>query len=356
MSSLGASTVAERLGLGESLRPWADSLARIGLSADGGGPRPADSRRDGDCPALPEPDEASALLARLGVAPQDAAEVVATLPSAERTPELWWLLERCHRRLAHGLGVPGAPRGWWPQLPAALGPAGGCFYAHLYLTMVPLTLAFHRSRGVPEDVSWATLADLGRHMEINRKLHGTVGVDEPWWMTLHLRGEVYQCGRLQYQVHLIGPAGEYYWYPDEAAQERGVGWRRGDPALGVHIPEAGRLDPELCDASLDQARELMKICFPEPDRRIATCASWLLDEQLAEYLPAGSNIMRFQRRFEVIPGGWPHNYDDGLLSFVFHRKEPDLDALPQETTLQRAVVAHLRGGGHWHGRTGWFEL
>jgi hypothetical protein len=45
-----------------------------------------------------------------------------------------------------------------------------------------------------------------------------------------------------------------------------------------------------------------------------------------------------------------------LLSFVFHRKEPDLDALPQETTLQRAVVAHLRGGGHWHGRTGWFEL
>jgi hypothetical protein len=98
----------------------------------------------------------------------------------------------------------------------------------------------------------------------------------------------------------------------------------------------------------------VKTCFPKPDRRIATCTSWLLDEQLADYLPAESNIMEFQRRFEVVPGAWEH--DEGVLSFVFHRKEPDLDALPQETTLQRAVVAHLRSGEHWRARTGWMQL
>ena len=31
----------------------------------------------------------------------------------------------------------------------------------------------------------------------------------------------------------------------------------------------------------------------------------------------------------------------------------DLDALPQETTLQRALVRHLRDGKHWTGGVGW---
>jgi len=30
-----------------------------------------------------------------------------------------------------------------------------------------------------------------------------------------------------------------------------------------------------------------------------------------------------------------------------------LDQLPQETSLQRAIVAVLRSGNHWHTRTGW---
>ncbi|MBP2354060.1 hypothetical protein JOF29_005170 [Kribbella aluminosa] len=32
--------------------------------------------------------------------------------------------------------------------------------------------------------------------------------------------------------------------------------------------------------------------------------------------------------------------------------EQDLAAVPQDTTLQRAFVEHLRAGRHWHGRTG----
>jgi signal transduction histidine kinase len=33
-----------------------------------------------------------------------------------------------------------------------------------------------------------------------------------------------------------------------------------------------------------------------------------------------------------------------------------LGELPQDTGLQRAYVAHLRSGGHWHTRTGWFPF
>ena len=32
-----------------------------------------------------------------------------------------------------------------------------------------------------------------------------------------------------------------------------------------------------------------------------------------------------------------------------------LAELPQRTSLERAVVGHLRDGGHWYNQTGWFR-
>ncbi|NEE42841.1 hypothetical protein G3M53_98075, partial [Streptomyces sp. SID7982] len=90
--------------------------------------------------------------------------------------------------------------------------------------------------------------------------------------------------------------------------------------------------------------------------RHATCHSWLLDRQLADHLPAGSNILAFQRRFTAF-GARPVG-DDDVLEFVFHTPPgtADLDRLPQTTTLHRALVRHLRTGGHWRTAHGWTEL
>jgi len=71
-------------------------------------------------------------------------------------------------------------------------------------------------------------------------------------------------------------------------------------------------------------------------------------------LPADSNIVRFQRRFEPVPG-WREG-DADVLRFVFGRLGGDLDRLPQDSALQRAIVAHLRAGRHWRTRTGRLEL
>jgi GNAT-like C-terminal domain len=89
--------------------------------------------------------------------------------------------------------------------------------------------------------------------------------------------------------------------------------------------------------------------------RIATCTSWMLDEQLAEYLPSDSNILAFQRRFTLVPGA--RDNDDWILRVVFGTEHPkELDALPQRTRLERAVVNHLRQGLHWRMRTGWLQF
>ncbi len=110
-----------------------------------------------------------------------------------------------------------------------------------------------------------------------------------------------------------------------------------------------------CDRSLERAREFFARCYPEERYAIATCHSWLLDPQLQERLPPASNILRFQRRFQIAYVS-PEEFDQGTLGFVFGDPDQPLDALPRRNSLERAIVDHLRAGEHWHVGHGWFEL
>jgi hypothetical protein len=87
-----------------------------------------------------------------------------------------------------------------------------------------------------------------------------------------------------------------------------------------------------------------------PDHHVASCHSWLLDPALADVLSGDSNIVRFQRRFELADEGEDGNAD--VLRFVFHTFDPDLDELEPTTTLERALLEHMRAGGRWRTPTG----
>jgi hypothetical protein len=84
------------------------------------------------------------------------------------------------------------------------------------------------------------------------------------------------------------------------------------------------------------------------------CTSWLLDEQLTEYLPASSNIIQFQRRFHLVPGGLAS--DTTVLEAVRAGRPSGSGVMAPRTRLDNAVVTHLRTGNHWKIRTGWLEL
>jgi hypothetical protein len=220
-------------------------------------------------------------------------------------------------------------------------------------------MAWHRARGIPEEISWASMGDLALHMGLHRRMYGSTGVDAPWWLTMCLRAELFDLGRLQFNWFQLGIGDDSpLWYPVDEAKRRGPGFRPGDACVAVHIPESGPMTPVACEDAFVRAKAFFAEYFPVVDqgRRLATCWSWLLDDQLAEWLPAESNIVRFQRRFELVPGSAEN--DDGTLEFVFRVRDPlaRLDTLPQRTRLERAVVAHLRAGGHWRARTGWVDL
>ena len=181
---------------------------------------------------------------------------------------------------------------------------------------IPEVHARHRALGLTEDESWATLCDVLRAHEVR----GEEPFADDEWIDVVFSGRLAELGRLQFE--------------DE-----------GNGLLDVHIPETGQpLDPAACDASFARAREVF------PAHHTARCRSWLLDPQLAEVLPESSNIVRFQRRFELQADTADGNED--VLRFVFHTAEPNLDRLTPRTTLERALVAHMRAGRSWHVRTG----
>jgi hypothetical protein len=307
---------------------------------------------------LPAPDAARDLLGRLGVVPEDADAIVATMPTPERDPERWALLEEAHHRLTAGIGDdedflptfagPG-PWGAWPDLPERFGVGGRLFYAHLFMAAVPDIRRWHDSQGIKPRVSWATLAEMGHNIETYRLMHGEHGFHFPAWFVLQFRGGIFRLGRLEFR------RGKAPWWRPADVAATGAGFSVDDLVLDLHIPAAGPLTPAAVDASIAEAHAFFGRHFPRFDSPYGVCASWLLDPQLAEYLPADSNIVRFQRRFHLIPEpGFPG--DASVMEFVFRRLDPDLDDLPQDSTLQRAIVAHIRSGREWKVRRGWCPL
>ncbi|MDP9793382.1 hypothetical protein J2S43_001894 [Catenuloplanes nepalensis] len=287
----------------------------------------------GDLPSAPLPDRADgpAMLDRLAVRPDDAAEIMAGWPSDRWEPELRWLLDRSIALVRADLGgydwlLPG------PELPRDRGPAWRHLYVYAYLALTGVALDYHRAHGVPEAVSWATLADLGRNLAIDRRMNREGWPVMQAWLTLHVRGGLYELGRLQHH--------------------------RGDGTIGLHIPDAGPLTPEAITASLDAGRAFFPRHFPDESYTAFSCGSWLLDPQLREYLPADSNIIRFQDRFTLDPYEAPEGLDADLevRRFVFRSLTTPLDRLPRDTALQRAVIDHLRSGRHWQWRRGTFPV
>jgi hypothetical protein len=314
---------------------------------------------------LPVGEAAEALLREIGVDEPDLGVILAELPHAPRSAAergsasgnqaLWWLLERGYHAVLRDIGQPGAITRW-PSLPAHLGLAGRCFWIWVYLAAVPALRCWHQQRGVDDEVSRRTIADLGRHIRLHRLRTGRVGFDEQFWFSLHFRGELFELGRLQFNPYPLttGPEGPLFWYDAAAIASLGDGFRPGDPALGVHIPESGPLTPAACDASFDAATEFFARVFPAQTYRVATCTSWLMDDQLLDYLDADSNIVRFQRRFDLVPGA--SDNDAAPFKFVFHRQLADLDQIEPRTRLEHAILNHLAAGKHWRTRTGAVRL
>jgi hypothetical protein len=297
---------------------------------------------------LPSVEDLPSVLLELAVPHEDISELVAIAPTLAQTPDIWWLLRQCSRSLERAMGEIDAPP-TFPILRENTGALRRYFYVFVFLTLLSQVRAFHQARDIPEDVSRLTLTDLGRNMAVHRRRHGIGGFEHAPWLMLHFRGAIYQLGRLQFERTRLGNR------TGNSITAAGLPYGPGDPTLSVHVPDyCGPLTPKACDESFARAAEFFARHFPQETYDLAVCHSWLLDEQLAEYLPGDSNIIRFQRRFHA--AYQPDAADEQIMRFVLGRTTMSPDGVSPGTALERAIVDHLAAGRHWRGGAGWLQL
>lgn len=187
-------------------------------------------------------------------------------------------------------------------------------------------------RGVPDEIAWKSLSALGQQVHIHRLVHGRFGMSSQSWCAANYTGRLLWLGRLQFTLQ------EDRDHATDGADTH---------VLGVHIPESGPLKPKEIDDSLRMALQIALPAFSDYKPQLITLHSWLLDPGINARLNPESNLALFTRRFELY-GEAKDAFRDALF-FGFHiepqGRDLDLDALPQTTSLQRAIVAQLKGDG-----------
>lgn len=282
------------------------------------------------------PDDGRDLLAAAEKALSDAAASTSVQLLADRLVE-------AIGRIAGGPDAPQGEDGTWAPLsvPEAEDTTYGVGVLPLLalVATVPELLDYHRSRGISAEVSADTLAEVAQQVWVHRLTFDEFGVHTYGWLQLLWSGALYWLGRLQFNLQ---------W---EAAGAQGA---EGAWMISTHIPRSGPLTPEAVDDSFARAADFFAKHFEDYPVTGFHCFSWLLDPLLAADLPQTSNMAQFQRRWTLYGAAVPG--DEDAVFFTFARRQPvDLDTLPQETTLQRAIVHRLQTGGHWqlwHGRIG----
>ncbi|WP_375423250.1 acyltransferase domain-containing protein [uncultured Friedmanniella sp.] len=266
-------------------------------------------------------------LDRLGLRPDDRSDLEAVLVQVRDAPDQLAVVDRLATALRGVVGrFPGEPdRDLWPDFDVSADPYGvGVLPLLALVATAPDLVAFHRSRGVPEEVSAQTLTELGQQVWVHRQTYGSFGLHTYWWVPVAWSGSLYWLGRLQFNLELLP-----------------TGW-----VVSTHIPQSGRLDAAAVDDSFARAATFFPRHFPERPATDFWCHSWLLDPALAQALDPASNMARFQRRWHLY--GDPMPGDEDALFFTFARRgEVDLDTLPQRTSLQRVIVQRLQAGEHW---------
>lgn len=197
------------------------------------------------------------------------------------------------------------------------------------LTAQLLTALQNREDGpwenIPEPIWVDTMKCFSRFVGEHHRSLGRHGFDRGFWTTRQVGAKLFRIGQLEYELKE----------------------EDGKKTIDLHIPSDAHMDMGLLDESVARAREFLKEYFPDWAEESMECESWLLSPALASLLPEKSNILSFQRAFEIISQD-PEPQD--VLEWVFRltkgqQKTTPLEALPEETCLQRSMKAFLLSGG-----------
>ncbi len=194
----------------------------------------------------------------------------------------------------------------------------------------------YAERGISENIFYNSMLDLKYKLWECKAVRGVTGAFVAWWFSGFFDLTRFALGRLQFE--LTDFKGEYCG--------EGFELKEGDRVINVHIPRSlTPLDEESCDKAFMQAQEF----FAEEvgENCVFVCKSWLLYPENKKLISEEKNIYKFMSRFDIIRFGINKNGED--LWRLFDTDERNPERLPQDTSVRRAYVEHMKKGG----KTGW---
>jgi GNAT-like C-terminal domain/N-acyltransferase N-terminal domain len=295
---------------------------------------------------------------------------------------------------------------------ADLGELSNLFHLLLILHRVPRMIELHREKGIPQEITRDTISDIPQKMWRHIEWYGRVGIGPLGWFHIHLNGQLYRIGRLQFlfkqfydslvvfrhrtdgALQAFGRDG--FLYSADGQYQRGEedaadAWRcslvitadtiRGNPisdvgtisqeplslprsdwelvldeshtVLDTHIAGGEPLLREDCLASFEAAEAFFDKFFPERPFRGFVCNTWMFDSQFPGVLPPGSNIVQFQQLYHLAPT-WPNHTQAAWIIFGAPGDgKIDPDTARQRTSLQRNLLKIIRRGDVFHGQMGY---
>lgn len=164
-----------------------------------------------------------------------------------------------------------------------------------------------------------------RFLQEHKKTYGNYVFTWAWWFPRQLALQEFRIGELEYE---FVPFDEKRIY--------------------IHIPSDACLEPPAIQTSFDRFRNFLKKHFPDWTSVGWYCESWMLSPVLTDLLPAHSNLLHFQKLFDLIS----IDYESmAVLDWVFPGEKPEFENLSEKTTLQRNLKQFLISGKKF----GWAE-
>lgn len=180
------------------------------------------------------------------------------------------------------------------------------------------------ARGISDEIYFETMKVYTRYAQEYLDTYGTWGFDRGFWVPRHSALTIFRLGTLEYEYTSV----------------------RGEQVIYVHIPGDAVLTDEKMDESVAFAREFTGRYYPERAECKMITETWLIAPRLRPLLREDSRILKFMNRFEIVD----ESSSEGALRFLFNQPrviplcEVDVDALPGDTSLRRAVKELYKSG------------
>lgn len=184
--------------------------------------------------------------------------------------------------------------------------------------------------GIPEEIYVDTMGAFSRFVREHMASYGCYGFDRGFWTTRQVSARLFRIGQMEYEL----------------TQRNGV------DIVSLHIPTDVDLRPEVLRPSMKAGLAEFYRIFPGYEDKPVYCHSWLLSPLLKDFLPEGSNILKFQEMFDLEPDGTPGN---DVLLWVFKNPKLPKEELPENTSLQRSLKQFLLNGGQFLEGTGYLR-